>query len=330
MIKIIEDSKIISKCQKQFINKLKKSCHERIDCTIGFPSGSIFAAVQYSEQHNFWYNSRLEPNRFWNAFGCGRPELNRGNSLIVEINFPFKGVNRRTGGAFGIDSNNQILILHRGNIGGGKVGIGKKFFTEHFRGESIIADDGGIENEFYIIGELNSEYLSSQTSDFIYEVNRLKNLISEEDIKLSSKLNAFAFTIEKSGKHEVMSSSIRTIERTHGIVVNALAKILEDYGLSVSNDKNRDLFTHKRGKITKLFEVKRSCSSQHLYSAVGQLIIYSMPINNPIDLILVLPQKLTQTVEAKLRHLGMSFLYYDWNEGNPEFFNLKEILNLKH
>ncbi|MEV4886313.1 hypothetical protein MRBLMN1_004873 [Chitinophaga ginsengisegetis] len=329
MIKIVEDPRIISKYQKQFINELKKSCNEKINCTIGYQSGSTYTTVQYSKQHNFWYKSRLEPNRFWNAFGYGRPEINKGNSLIVEVNFPFEGINRRTGGAFGIDSNNQVLILHRGNIGGGRVGIGKKLFLDHFRGKPVVADDGGIENEFHLIGELNSDFLSLQTSNFIYEISRLKKLNSEE-IDLSSKLNAFTFINEKSGKHEIISSSTRIIERTHGIVVNALAKVLEDFELNVSNDKNRDLFTHEGGKITKLFEVKRSCSSQHLYSAVGQLIIYSMPINNPVDLILVLPQKLTKTVEAKLKHLGMTVLYYDWNEGNPEFYNLKEILNLEH
>jgi hypothetical protein len=141
-----------------------------------------------------------------------------------------------------------------------------------------------------------------------------------------STLGKFSFTEEKAGKSETSRVSKTVVERTHGIVVNSLAKILERKGLEIGKDVNRDLFIHRNGRITKLFEVKRSSASQSLYSAVGQLIVYSIPIKSPIDLILVLPDKLNKVVEDRLKELGMRVLYYDWNDGEPIFIRLDKLL----
>jgi len=67
-----------------------------------------------------------------------------------------------------------------------------------------------------------------------------------------------------------------------------LAAIGQQKGL-----RNKDLFIHKKEHVKKLFEIKTSSSTQDLYSAVGQLLIYSIPIKNPVDLILVIPDKLS-------------------------------------
>lgn len=147
-----------------------------------------------------------------------------------------------------------------------------------------------------------------------------------EETKDFTAINNFEFIDEATGSRKIKSSGTITIERTHGIVVNLLAKILEEKGHKVAKDRNRDLFIHNRRQITKLFEIKRGSSTTDLYSAVGQLLIYSIPIKTPVDLILVVPEKLKTAVEKRLEKLGIKILYYDWNNGEPTFDNLDKTI----
>jgi len=325
LIEIITDGKLITKYQRQFIQQLKTTCREKIVCTLGYQGNSDELTVYYSEKFDFWFTSQENDNRYWNAFGFGRPQAGRNNSITVEINPPYEGINRNIGGIFGHDKNGEVLVLHRGKIGGGRVGIGKQLFFDNYREEPIIADDDGIENEFCLIGSLSSRHLPRQVGNFVSEVYRIKNLTPDNTTNFSDLLN-FKYTDEHSGTSYAKRKTTTTIERTHGIVVNSLARILEDNGHKIGNDRNRDLFIHKRGQIKTLFEIKTSSSTQDLYSAVGQLLIYSIPIKEAVDLFLVLPGKLSKPVSKRLDELGLQIIYYTWDKNEPTFLNLDKVL----
>ena len=115
-------------------------------------------------------------------------------------------------------------------------------------------------------------------------------------------------------------------DRRHGIIVNALEKALKAIGHKTGNNRNIDLFVHQDNEIKKLFEIKTTSSTQSLYSAVGQLLIYSIPISNVVDLILVSPDKLKDPVVKRLAELRIKILYFDFNNGTPIFQKLNEIL----
>lgn len=325
MIEIVTDGKLITKYQRQFIQQLKTTCREKVVCTLGYQGNSDDLTVYYSEKYDFWFTSHENDNRYWNAFGFGRPQAGRNDSITVEINPPYEGINRNIGGVLGHDKKGEILVLHRGKIGGGKVGVGKQLFFDNYRDKPIIADDDGIENEFCLIGSLSSRHLPRQVGNFISEVHRIKNLTEEQGTDFSDLLK-FKYTDEHSGTSKVKRETTTTIERTHGIVVNSLASILEDSGHKIGNDRNRDLFIHKRGQIKTLFEIKTSSTTQDLYSAVGQLLIYSIPIKGAVDLFLVIPDKLSKLVAKRLLQHGIKLIYYNWNNGLPEFIGLDEIL----
>lgn len=325
MIQIVTDKKLINKYQRQFIKQLKSSCGKKMLCTLGYQGSSEEQDVYYSEKFSFWFSTHRNYNRYWNAFGFGTPSKEKNNSITVEINIPYEGINRNIGAAFGFDNNGEILVLHRGKIGGGKVGVGKKLFFENFRDNPIIADDEGFENEFCLIGVLGSKRLLRQVGNFISEIHRIKIMSPSQAVDFS-KLNNFSFTDEATGRSKVKRSGTKIIERTHGIVVNKLARLIESQGLNVAKDRNRDLFVHKKGKVVKMFEIKTSSSSQDLYSAVGQLLIYSIPIKNPIDLILVVPDKLSESVATRLEELGIQTLYYQMKNEEPIFENLNKFL----
>ena len=56
----------------------------------------------------------------------------------------------------------------------------------------------------------------------------------------------------------------------HGIVVKHLRRCLQEQGHSTGKDRFRDLYVHRKGRITSLFEVKTDTSTASIYSAVGQ------------------------------------------------------------
>ena len=326
MVTVITDEKQIRELHNKFHKRLDSFLTDSIDCWVGYPSGSFEDTVRYSPELNIWISVREHDNKYWNGFGIGEPIEGRNNSLNGEINFEYQGMNRRISGVFAIEDNSKVLVLHRGKIGGGKVGVGKKLFTQNFRGDFVTAIDGDRETEFCLVGELQSPHFPRQVANFINEIQRVKHLGDSEVTNDFDELNKFNFTDEHSGQTETEREGTGIIERTHGIVVNALAAELQSRKYKVGNDRNRDLFTHKDNRINRLFEIKTSCATQNLYSAVGQLIIYSIPIKNEVELFVVLPDKLNKTVAKRLLQLGIKPLYYNWNNDLPEFIGLNELL----
>ncbi|MBI3512276.1 MAG: hypothetical protein HY064_16570 [Bacteroidetes bacterium] len=327
MVEIISDSKEIKLLHRQFHKSLDKYLDKEVPIFVGFPAGSFQDTVQYSTDLNFWltYNE-TELNRYWNGFGVGEPIKDKMNSLTGEINFPKTDIDRRVAGAFGREPNGNILVLHRGKIGGGKPGVGKNLFVGNFRGEFVTAMDGDTENQFCLVGQLNSKLFPRQVADFIFEIRRIKDLGNSGQTNGFSELNNFQFSDEHSGQTISEREGQTVIDRTHGIVVNALARELEKRKYKVGNDRNRDLFIHNDNKIQTLFEIKTSSATQNIYSAVGQLIIYSIPIKNEVQLVTVFPDKLSKTVEKRLDNIGIQQLYYDWTDNEPTFHGLDDIL----
>ncbi|PBQ34575.1 hypothetical protein CNR22_23280 [Sphingobacteriaceae bacterium] len=324
---VITDEQEIKKLHKLFHKKLNAFFTERIRCRVGFPGGSMDTTVQYSQELDIWVCVQEQESKYWNGFGIGRPKQGRSNSLNGEINFDYEG-SKRVAGAFAVDNEGKILILHTGTIGGGKKGIGKNFFLSNFRGDPIKAIHDDKEVDYCLVGELNSPHFPEQVSNFIREIYRVKNLNQEQIETDFGYLGNFKYTDERSGSTVTESNDPRTITRTHGIVVNALHDELERRGLNASNDRNRDLFIHHRSRISTLFEVKTSSSTQCLYQAVGQLLLYSIPIRNPVKLVAVLPDRLSMPVARRFASLGISVLYYSWENNEPVFIGLDDLLML--
>ncbi len=330
MITVITDKGEIKRLLNSFHRQLDQYLTESVRCYVGYPSGSFEDVVRYSPELNIWKSHIYfnQVDKFWNGFGIGRPLEGKNNSLVGEINFPHEGIKRAIAGAFGIDENGKIMVLHRGKIGGGKPGVGKSIFVDNFRGDFIYAIDDDRETRFCLVGELGSEYFSHQVVSFIHEIRRVKNLLVAGTTPNFENLLNFIYTAEHSGVSVSERNEPVFMNRTHGIVANALAAELSRRGYQVSNDQNRDLFIHNGNQITALFEIKTSSSTQNLYSAIGQLLVYSIPIRNAVQLVAVLPDPLATSVENRFAELGIKILYYEIVNGVPRFIGLESLLNV--
>ena len=69
--------------------------------------------------------------------------------------------------------NGEILLVHRGKIGGGRPGIGRSLFFNNYAGD--VEDING--KRFAVIGDINSPDFVQKIEFFIKEVDRIKSLV---------------------------------------------------------------------------------------------------------------------------------------------------------
>ena len=186
MTRIIIDKKQIERLNKKFKEKIEKYFREKIPCKLGYQGGNKDVEVNYSDNLGIWACFQYEDNRYWNAFGIGKPELKKSNSITVEINFSYEKINRRIQGIFVQENNGNILVLHRGRING----IKRELFDGAFKGTSKNVMDGDKETKFYLVGELESKDFPEQLAKFVEKINILKykELLDNDDIDEQEKI----------------------------------------------------------------------------------------------------------------------------------------------
>lgn len=197
-MEIVSDEKEIVSMQRRFEEKLKSVADEEYEITLGWMGGSITEKAYYSKELGIWFAFDKGENRYWNAFGLGKPKLQGSNSIVVEINFAFAGIDRRIAGSF-VKDNGRVLVCHRGRIGGGRPDIGFRAFWDQYTGETITLDG----ERFALVGDINSEDFPERVKNFVIEVNRIKSLIGEsgelyqEVIEEGIEEKEFALSVER-------------------------------------------------------------------------------------------------------------------------------------
>ena len=167
----------IENAQRQFVAKLEERCNRQIPAKVGYKGGYEECVIRWSPLLGLWFYSEIiEANRYWNPFGLSEaaPRENSMLPIVCEINSPVEGLNKRAQGAFMRDENGHIWLLHRGKIGGGKPGIGRKLFFENYQGETM---EIGCE-KFAVIGDIDSLDFVDRVTNFVREVERIKGLVT--------------------------------------------------------------------------------------------------------------------------------------------------------
>ena len=331
MLTLITNKRQIQSAQKQFEKVIKAYKHELIPVKIGFQGDSFESKNYYFPKYDFWISLEKEPNRFWNAFGIGKPKLEQNVSIICEINIPFEGIDRSIGGAFATDGN-SITIVHRGKIGGSRKGIGKSLFFKEYDNKTELIIDGDRETECAIVGNLDSPHFMKQLQLFIEETNRIKNsntspVESEPETKEISKPEfGEDYRDEFFGKKTYKRGETIVAQCNHGLIVKSLKDELDAMKLKYAKDNRRDLYIIQNQKITSIFEIKTDITNESIYSAIGQLMIYSNEFEHRIHKIMVLPDKLKNKIESILAKIGIRILYYKLNNENVIFEGLENVL----
>lgn len=327
MFRILDDESSIRKAQQRFAKGFERFVDEKIPVKLGHLGGNTECEVSRSNKLKIWtYSGMVLGSRYWNAFGIEEPAKGKNVSITCEINFPLRGINRRVAGAFVADGLGAVYVVHRGKIGGGRKGIGKLLFEENYRGPWIDVKDGEVENVVALVSALNSPQFAKRVSEFVYEVNRIKSLVSSGLPQVEIPGDSPEFREEFTGKKRYSVEKQIEARCNHGPVVNGLDLALAGLGLRVENDRNRDLYVvDSVGRIKALFEVKTDISTTSLYCAVGQLMLHSVDLPERPRLILTIPERVSTALEGKLNKLGIEVLIYEWSDDKVVFAGLDSL-----
>lgn len=331
MLEIISSKKEIGKYQKLFINELEQICKEKVKCKVGFQGGSLEVELHYSKKYNFWFCSKEDTNKHWNAFGLGQPKEGRMMTITVEINTPFEGINRMLGGAFCSNELGEVFLMFRGNIRGGRKRVNKDLFVKWYPEPFMEVKEGHLgKGELVAIGKLGDPSLGSQISSFVEEVYEIKQKRNDETVFEDMDLNVDKFlnTDEPAGTRRPPRYSGEVTVLRHGEIVNTLKNILTREGFKVKRDRRRDLcIINDQEEIVTIFEIKPSNSFPNVYTALGQLLFYNMLLVNKAKLVMVLPRSLSNELESKIYQLGITIQYFSWKDGKPDFtgFDLEQL-----
>lgn len=330
MLKVLDDESAIKKYRRQFIKCFKPFIDEKISVNLGHPGATVKAKVLWSERLGIWMvHEKMSGSKYGHAFGAEKPTGSSHIPITCEINFPAKGVDRRIGGALAEDRNGRIFVVHRGRIGGGKKGVGKALFDDHYRGVWAIMEDGSAETTVALIGALNSPRFVRQVSQFVRKVDRMKNLFSSRTSQLEISFDELHFWEELIGAS--YTDPLTTDPSSmcdHGLIIKDLYDVLSRRGFRAGNDLERDLLiVNARQEITAVFEVTTDISIPSIKSAAASLLLANADLPTQPHLILAVPEAIDDTLNRKLKKLGVEVLTYEWKDDHAVFPGLPVLIS---
>jgi len=325
----VENEPAIRRYQRQFVRGFRLLTEEKIPVKLGHPGASMKATVSWSERLGIWFFSRkIAGSRYWHAFGVGRPEVGAGVATTCEINFPLCGIDRRTGGAFAQDHGGRIYVVHRGNLGGGRKGIGKSLFENRYRGVWEIMDDGGEETPVAVIGILSSPRFARQIAQFVRKIARIKETAVARSPQAELTFDEICVHEDLIGARYCDLERETGAECDRGLVIRDLSDALNGHGLRTGNDGERDLMAMNReGRIRAVFQILTEMSPAGLRAGAAQLILSALDLpDNPI-IVLVLPRAPENALQDKLRRQNIGLLLYAWQGDRAVFPGLNDLLS---
>jgi hypothetical protein len=331
MLKVIDDESAIRKYRRQFVKSFKPFIYEKIPVTLGHPGGTVKGKISWSESLGIWmFHEKISESRFWHAFGIGKPSGASPIPITCEINFSIRGIDRRIGGALATDRDGRVFVIHRGILGGGRKGVGKSLFADHYRGVWAMMGDGPLETPVALIGVLNSPLFVRQVTQFIRKIDIIKNSFSSRSSQLEMTFEELSFREDQIGKSHIRPIINPGFACDHGLIVKDLYDILRLRGFKAANDPERELFiANKKGEITTVFQVLTDASEASIQQGVAHLLLSNADLPDRPQLILIIPEAIDKTLEMKLGKLGIHVLVYEWQKDKAVFPGLPVITKVK-
>jgi len=311
MLKVIDDEKLIQKYAKLFARSFRPFTDETIKVKLGHQGASFPAKVNWSKKLGLWSFSRSTAGvRYANPFGTEKPLASSHLPITAEINFPWSGIDRKTGAAFARDAWGHVYVIHRGKIGGGKKGIGKSLFEENYRGLWTWMEDGDTLVQAAVIGNLQSPRFALQAAQFVRKIGKLKSAVSTSS-QTFLDFPETSFREELIGLTPALPVSDHLDEACdHDIILNHLASILTRWNFKVGNDTNSELFLMHPGdnRISHVFAVSADSTSRSVMAAAAGLLLQkSAGEDTPRAILILREDKLIQYLQP-LQRIGISVL----------------------
>jgi hypothetical protein len=322
LLTVLHEKAEIARAQARFVDVMRAGAQRAGMMPIGWQGGQATREVLWHRKLDLWmcFDDFPGRNRYWSAFGTDDPGLVKGNlSIRVEVNSPRSGVNRRIGGAFAQNADGDTYVMHRGNIGGGQKGIGKRGFMAVYPGAIVRVADGNATSDVIILGRIEQAEFPASVAAFVHAVHRFKSAPGPRTPHQRSGV----FLPEFAGTKTLSPRDQIDVECRHGIVVNSLQRVLESDGYETGNTREIDLCVNGGRKASALFEVKAADDPYSIYAAIGQLYFHSTSRETQVA---VLPATCQRERLDVIRRLGIRVLLYKWDGQMPVFDGLQDVL----
>ena len=327
MLKVIADQAAIKKYTRQFAGKFRPFIDEKIKVKLGHQGASYPAKVFWSKKLGIWiFSSAIKEIRYWNAFGVGRPKPGELVSITSEINFPWSGIDRKTGGAFARDTRGNIFVIHRGKIGGGKKGIGKSLFEHNYRGTWSFMEDGDDVTQVAVVGALTSVRFAQQAAQFVKKIEILKSS-AVRTAQTQFDFPEITFRENMAGNLPQADEPDIQAECDRDLVISSLASILKRWKFKIGNDENNELFIVETNinRISHVFEFITDTAEKNILAAAARVLLQAATQEeNPLP-ILVLPEEKLNKYTQILQKIKIETVGFHLEEDRIVFHDLGKI-----
>ncbi len=295
------------------LRSFKPFIDEKIKVKLGHQGASFPAKVFWSKKLGIWiFSQAIKDVRYWNAFGIGKPRAASHLPITAEINFPWAGIDRKTGAAFAEDAWNRIFVIHRGKIGGGKKGIGKSLFEENYRGVWAWMEDGGSLTQVAVIGALHSSRFALQTAQFVRKIEKLKSTASLSP-QTSLNFSEVSFHEELVGSPPAPHLDDDEVYACdHDLIVSHLAALLHRWKFKIGNDANSELFlmSPASDRISHVLAVSADSDEESVLAVAAKLLLLQSAEADHPSAILIMPEDKINRYVQQMQRIHIEVLGY--------------------
>jgi hypothetical protein len=327
MLKVVHDENQIAKYARQFVRSFKPFVDEKIKVKLGHQGASFGAKVSWSRKLGIWIFSQATKDvRYGNVFGMGKPPSSGHLPITAEINFPWTGIDRKTGAAFAQDAWNHIYVIHRGKIGGGKKGIGKSLFAENYRGVWTWMEDGDALSQVAVIGALGSSRFALQTAQFVGKIEKLKSTASGSS-QTSLNFSEVSFHEELVGNPPASPLDEEICACDHDLIISHLAAVLTRWKFKIGNDADTELFlmSPASDSLSHILAVCDNGSEKSVLAAAAKLLLQKSTRPGRPCAILMMPEDEMNRYVQQMQRIQIEVLGYRLEDERIVFPDLGKI-----
>jgi 5-methylcytosine-specific restriction protein A len=178
MLEAIANLNEITSAHQKCLERLTTELPNQVKGEFSFRGDAFYTTFHYNRY--FWFaNPEDLENRYWLVFGFGTPQ--RRNNITLELNIPFEGISRQIQGLYAKDpQTNEVFLLHRGKIGGGRSGIGRESFMDWLKPpvvpilEPQKSGKDKIAENIICVGSLEKPNFLNRIAALVHDVARFK------------------------------------------------------------------------------------------------------------------------------------------------------------
>ena len=241
-------------------------------------------------RHHYWYRPgvldgrNVTSPRFLNWFGVLPPDA---LNITVEVNVVRQWREGRAQGCFARDDSTEALyLLHSGNVGGGRRGVGGHAFRAWYgeRGVPVVDPNGRISFGFVVI-PIGASDPTRSARRYVDAIEAFKQAVADGEIDTDDpgfrrRMQEFDdFYREPRGRRTgYRPGGIDYLSR-HGEVVDALHEWRKAQRLTRHQRIVKNVFIDmgvedEAENLVELYEVKTSSERSDIYAAIGQLMVH--------------------------------------------------------